>query len=231
MSGTFLSIGGLFVRLSCSFQVIVNIQKDAVSAYCLLRVMSDYLATLYLIYKAPSVEEREFRYLLYYLDGFCERLKVIPKCVEKDAHITDEEFDKLNVQIHEAIDNAQQGKDRVKEMLDVHPYIKINHALFQKIVSKNNWKYKIFDARCTKMESYSWNEMYELIDERENVINFTSYLSQYVHGLCNSLLAKNTQDDFYAIRCIGASRVCKYLDLLKELFGKKECENSLIVEI
>lgn len=75
-TGVFLNMGTKFLNIAESFQTIVKCGKDIVSSYSLLRMMADYLATMYLIFENKDQYECLFRYLLFFRDGFCKRISL-----------------------------------------------------------------------------------------------------------------------------------------------------------
>lgn len=224
--GTLLAMGTQFLKQAKSLHSLACLEDDPVSCYGLIRMQADNLCVMYRIYANKNEDETTFRYLLYFLDGNRKRKETLDCNYQYDGHCTKEEYDS----IHNQVDSAKANADRVIKtcikLLDNHPYKKLNPTLFQKIVDTGNWKYESFDTTQTKPKRQTWEDLYSLIDIRQNIQSFYSYTSQYVHGLSNSLLLGETPDDFYAIKCIGISLLGKYLELLNSQFGKQTVVNA-----
>lgn len=230
-TGVFLNMGTKFLNIAESFQTIVKCGKDIVSSYSLLRMMADYLATMYLIFENKDQYECLFRYLLFFRDGFCKRIEVLGYEIKNNGRISQEQYKDFSEQMDSAKQNAEQGIKECDKLLDTHPYKTINNALFNKIKACNQWKYKKFNAAIKSYESYKWEELYSFIDDRESIQSFYSYLSQYVHGLSNSLIATSSPDDFYAVQCIGMTLIDRYRYLLESLYGGDSIKKLMSIEI
>ncbi|MBQ0073748.1 MAG: hypothetical protein KBT34_06100 [Prevotella sp.] len=225
-TGTLLAMGQKFLKQANSLQTLANLEQDAMSCYGLIRMQADNLCVMYRIFANKNEDETTFRYLLYFLDGNRKRKETLDCDYQYDGHCTKEEYDSIHKQVGYAIANAESVIETCLKLLDNHLYKTLNPTLFQKIVETGNWKYESFDAIQTKPKRQTWEDLYSLIDIRQNIQSFYSYTSQYVHGLSNSLLLGETSDDFYAIKSIGISLLGKYLELLYSLFGKQTILNA-----
>jgi len=223
--GVLLNIGLKFLNISKSIQCLLSVAQDSISCFCLLRTQADYLSSLYLIFEKSknNPNDCKFRYLLYFLDGFQSRHEVLTEHVklENNGSITDEEFQKLKKQVEDADKNSLSGIKECKKLLDEHPYKQINAELFYNIVKDKAWKYKSFDSNIKKPNKYTWKELYSLLDSRDSISSFFSYLSQYVHGLLNAIIIEDSPENFYNIKCFEISLLSKYQDLLTTLYGKE----------
>ena len=220
-TGTLLSMGEKFLKQAKSLQTLAGLEQDAMSCFGLIRMQADNLCVMYRILSNKDEDDIRFRYLLYFLDGNRQRKEALNCEYSYDGHCTKEEYNSIHSQVESARANAEGVIEACLNLLNNHPYKKLNPKLFQKIVDAENWKYKSFDATQTKPQYQTWKEMYAQIDIRPNIQTFYSYTSQYVHGLSNSLLLGETSDDFYTIKCIGLSLLGKYYELLNSLFGKQ----------
>lgn len=230
-TGMFLNMGKRFLNISDSFDTIVKRGKDIISAYSLIRIMADYLSTMYLIFGTKDENECLFRYILYHRDGFVKRQKELGYDITNDGRLSQQQFNQLIEQMKAAKENAAQGISECDKLLANHPYKKINQLLFDKLVARNQWKYKKFDVHTTSIEYYKWEDMYSLIDERNSIQSFISYLSQYVRGLSNSLILTCTSDDLYSIQCFGMDLLDKYRSLLEYVYGPDVIKKLMSVEI
>lgn len=229
--GIFFNLSSKFLEIGRSFQVIAKRGIDSISCYCLFRTQADYLSTLYLIFNAPTEEETKFRYLLYFLDGFVKRKEILSIELKKNNNITQKEYSALKNQMSSAVKNAQTGIIQCTKTLENHPYRSLNSNLFKKIVDKTQWKYKTFSKDTTKLESYKWEDLYHLLDSRESVSSFFSYLSQYVHGLSVTILINKEDFNEDSLYCFGINLLAKYEELLKKLYGKDTIDGLLKVGI
>lgn len=216
--GILMNLSHKFLQIGRSFQMIATKGNDSVSCLSLLRIQADYLATMFLIFGAPTKEETSFRYLLYFLDGFHKRKE--PLLTSRNVFKNEEQLC-LQQKIDNAIDNSNNGIKECEKELNKHPYKEINQKLFKEILKKRQWKYKTFDNSLTKVEYYAWKDLYKLLDTRDSVSSYYSYLSQYVHGLSNTLILEEEVNLDYLFS-FETSLLARFRELLERLYGKNE---------
>ncbi|MBR6989179.1 MAG: hypothetical protein IKH95_05065 [Bacteroidaceae bacterium] len=187
-----------YIRLKSfdTFLKVVEMHNDYVSAKCILRMLADSIAVFRLIYIERDENIRLLRHALYVIEGCEQNLDVLPEELDMNEGAFQEiELEYYNQVIRGNRDHRKRLIAEASVILDHSPLKEKDQDAFNKIVEKRNWKFKNFDV---KTKSYSWTELYEMID-RIGEQNPFSFLSQYVHGLSMSNLV-NTNN---AIDCNG----------------------------
>ncbi len=175
---------------------IARERKDYVTVCVLVRVLADNIATLNLIYNCEDEEEKSLRHLLYVLDGVQTRWTLLnERRMKYDCNITKDAFDALCQQVQGAKDNAKACIDYCITTIQGLPFYRMNKMQIDVLIERKNWKYKTLGK---PNNSYSWKEMYGMLNIKEGVDMFSSFLSQYVHGLSISNLVLEDRDDFDA---------------------------------
>lgn len=184
------------VLIQAETLVIVARKREDYNTLCaLVRILADNISIINLVYNGDDEEERIMRHLLYVLDGVSERFALLEeRQVVYDGKIPIETFEALSAQIKGARDNAYNCKEFCISAIKARQYYTTYQKEIDILIEKKNWKYKTLDK---PKESYSWKEMYNLLNLREAGEMF-SYFSQYVHGLSISNIALNDTDDFDA---------------------------------
>lgn len=187
---------GILMKVMRSFYSLITVIedcKDYISAASIIRMIVDNIASFHLIYHEKSEDKMLLRHYLFILDGLDKRLKGMENHkLEHNGLINDEDFDALKKQVGEAIANTQQGIQYCNSAIQ-NLNIYINHKEFIDIlIERCNWKYS--DLEKPKKQ-YTWNEMYDLIDERKSTSDTFSFFSNFVHGLSISNLTINGDDD------------------------------------
>lgn len=197
------------VRALSSFYTLADLRQDYNSCAVILRSLVDKIAVLKLIYANPNDCERTFRHLVYCLDGIEERNNMLDKRIVKNEHITDKEFQELDAQMEGARINTRDSISFITSEIQNHQYFNENPDWVRTVIGKKKiWQYREkfrYDSSGKKVPSYSWKEMYKLIDNREGIASFYSaYLSQFVHGLSlSSLLFHEDEDNFESLLSAG----------------------------
>lgn len=197
------------VRGLASLYTLADLRQDYNSCAVLLRSLVDKIAVLKLVYANDDETDRVFRHLVYSLDGLYERDKMLIERMVKDEHITDKEFQELETQMDDARANTKDAISFIIERIRCHQYNFENPDWVNDVIKKNKiWQYKEkfqYDRKGKNVPSFSWKEMYKLIDSRETIASFySSYLSQFVHGLSlSSLLFHEDEDNFESLLSAG----------------------------
>ena len=181
-----LQIAQRIVNTSCTLHNIIEREKDFCSAMAILRVITDTLSSLYLIYKEEG-EKLYLRHYLYVMDGVNNRLKYLPNSMDYDNKISKSEYDALCKQIESSKNNCNETINHC--VSEIHS-LSLYHGqmyVINKLIKSQNWKFKTFGS-ANKNNSYSWLEMYEKLKLQCDP-TFFSYLSEFVHGLSISNIA------------------------------------------
>lgn len=164
---------------------VVEMHHDHVSANCILRMLADCIAVFRLIYLEPDENIRLLRHALYVIEGCEQNLEVLPEELDmNEGAVPEVELEYYKQGIQGNRNHRKRLMDEANEILVNSPLKEKDQAAFNKIVEKRNWKFKSFDVST---KSYSWAELYKMIDRVGNQNPF-SFLSQYVHGLSMSNL-------------------------------------------
>lgn len=208
------------VRGLSSLYTLADLRKDYNSCAVLLRSLVDKIAVLQLVYANKNDCDRSFRHLVYCLDGLEERDNLLADRIVKDEHITADEFQELDTQMMEARVNTRDAISYILDEIHEHQYFKDNPDWVSAVIRKKKvWQYRDkfqYDRNRKNIPSYSWKEMYKLIDNRDGIASFYSaYLSQFVHGLSlSSLLFHEDEDNFESLLSAG---ICLQGCILEEV--------------
>lgn len=190
-----------------TFLSICIVQRDYDSAAGIVRSIADKGCALALIYKCEDSLEKEYRHYLFVLDCLRERRSLLREHIEYNGRISREEFEALTIQM----DNARQDTDNaiafVEDKLNSHSYAS-NYPIFHNAVVKQaEWKFSNVGVLSNKGKviSKTWKELYSLIDSRPDIISmYSSYLSQFVHGLSFSIALEHCSfDNFESLISVG----------------------------
>ena len=222
------------VRGLTSLYTLADLRQDYNSCAVLLRSLVDKIAVLKLIYANENDCDRAFRHLVYCLDGLEERENMLVDRIVKDEHITDEEFQELDAQMEQARVNTRDAISYIVDEIHNHQYFSDNPDWVDAVIRKKKvWQYREkfqFDRNGSKVPSYSWKEMYKLIDNRDGIASFYSvYLSQFVHGLSlSSLLFHEDEDNFESLLSAGICLQGCILEEVKRRYNGMESLKSNI---
>lgn len=185
-------IDKLTTMLTTLWNVIIR-DKDFYVANIIIRSIADNVALLFLIYYKDEGEIRVLRHYLFLLDGIRSRLAniIIPT---KNDDITEEEYQKL-IKQQEYFNSMLNGCK--KYIIECITSLKIynTNKLGIDMLMKNpkgeelyNWKFKTLNITPSQINkeknTYNWKSMYSEIKLPEEF--FSSFLSDYVHGLSMS---------------------------------------------
>lgn len=172
---------------------VINIDKDFYVANVVIRSIADNVALLFLIYNKDEGEIRILRHYLFLLDGIRSRLAnlIIPI---KNDDITEEEYQKLVKQQEDFKSMLNGCKKYIIECitsLNIYNTNKLGIDMLMKNKKgeeQYNWKFKTLNITPaqinTEKNTYNWKSMYSEIKLPEKF--FSSFLSDYVHGLSMS---------------------------------------------
>lgn len=172
---------------------VINIDKDFYVANVVIRSIADNVALLFLIYDKDEGEIRILRHYLFLLDGIRSRLANIIMPIKNDD-VTEDEYQKL---IKQQEDFKSMLNDCKKNIIECITSLNIynTNKLGIDMLMKNkkgeelyNWKFKTLNIVPsqinTEKNTYNWKSMYSEIKLPEKF--FSSFLSDYVHGLSMS---------------------------------------------
>lgn len=211
------------IKQARTIDTVITVCKDYVSANALIRNLADSISTLILIYKKSDNSELYLRHYLYVRDGLCQRLSQLPKEIEKDEYISDEEFRLLQHQVLSAKTNYEEAYHACEQEIKKLAIYAANQDKIDQLLKKNQWKFKNID----ECKPYKWIELYGLLELKAN--SFFSNLSEFVHGLSTSNLQINDEyETYYPLYCIAICLLGKlkecietiYMDDMKELKPK-----------
>ena len=162
---------------------VLVISKDPISGYSLLRTIADSICAYCFIYENDNNDEVEFRHFLYLLDGCSKFVNAFPLALNNNGLIEKSE----EVKISNELD--QEKKDLEVFHKNLYDYLyNSNIACNSKneadiIINRCDWKYRTV-LHYSEKESYNWRDIYEKVGCDSFMVNFFStFLSQYVHGL------------------------------------------------
>lgn len=209
-----------------SFQTLCLIGKDYSACCTLSRSIADSLVVIKLIYQSKDKEEKEFRHYLYLLDGFISNEKLLAEELNKNGRITEKEYRALSEQYNSARNNFNQGIIFCRDKLKNHPYKVTYPDFYNAALKKGSWKYSQKRIRGNgAIPSYTWNELYKLIDERPAIVSmYSAYFSQFVHGLSISNISGH--DDVDNFESLASCIVCLQgivIEELKRIYNKDGC--------
>ena len=162
---------------------VLVISKDPISGYSLLRTIADSICAYCFIYENDNNDEVEFRHFLYLLDGCSQFVNAFPLALNNNGLIEKSE----EVKISNELDQEKTDLEVLHKNLFDYLY-NSNIACNSKseadnIINRRDWKYRTILHYSIK-ESYNWRDIYEKVGCNSYMVNFFStYLSQYVHGL------------------------------------------------
>lgn len=187
--------------------VCVRLQ-DYVVANAIVRMLADSLAVYRLIYASEDEDERIYRHYLYVKDGLSSRVDAMEHDLVYNGTISYEAFQELNDRYTDTRQSDKSVINHCNEILANHRYATLYPEFHIRTCTKKspNWKYKILGShRKAKNNQYTWKELYELIDKREDIIDcISSHLSQYIHGLCvSNILSNEDEDEFEPLLSFG----------------------------
>ena len=172
---------------------VINIDKDFYVANVVIRSIADNVALLFLIYNKDEGEIRILRHYLFLLDGIRSRLAnlIIPI---KNDDITEEEYQKLVKQQEDFKSMLNGCKKYIIECITSLKIYNTNKLGIDMLMKNKkgeeqyNWNFTTLNITPalinTEQNTYNWISMYSEIKLPEKF--FSSFLSEYVHGLSMS---------------------------------------------
>lgn len=181
--------------------------QDYVTANAIVRMLADSIAVYRLIYAVEDEDERTYRHYLYLKDGLSSRVDTMEHDLVYNGTISHEAFQALNDRYTDTRQSDKSVINHCNEILANHKYATSYPEFHRRTcIESSNWKYKILGShRKAKNNQYTWKELYELIDKREDIIDcISSHLSQYIHGLCvSNILDDNDIEEFEPLLSFG----------------------------
>ena len=176
--------------------VKISREREDYNTVCaLVRILADNIASINLIYGSEYSEEKALRHFLYVMDGVSLRFRMLNgHPMQYDGTIPQESFDALKKQVEGAKANADSCISFCKNAIKQLPVYAMRRSDVDFLIKTKNWKFKTVG---TPKDSYSWKEMYGMLNIKEGKEMF-SFFSQYVHGLSVSNIATGDKDDFQA---------------------------------
>ena len=177
-----------------SFLAILRGPRDYVTLCALIRMIYDNWYSFLWIYEKSDGENVKLRYYLYVLDSIKQRKKTMLGM--HDDEVEDLLLQRIYNNTIADCDNAKKRYMDAIKSLSLYKDYRVNIRAARN--SNDSWRYK--DIKATKMEFYSWSELYEEISTKETRA-FLNYMSQYVHGLYTSTLnvVPSSEDLLYVL--------------------------------
>lgn len=210
-----LQLAKRIVESAHTLYYVIEMQKDYVVAFTIVRSIADMLSTFILIYGGDDIEEKSLRHYLYILDGMQGRLSLLPDGLVNDGRLKDEEYDCLSNQIQSARLNYSLAVALCKREIQRLAVYKEEPEFIDKLIKKRNWKFK---KKELPKDCYKWNEMYDFIEIKLDG-HFISSLSDFVHGLSTSLLVVELDTTtFEPVYGVSISLLGKLREQLEKLY-------------
>lgn len=204
------------VKISSTLHTVVSFNKDYVVSNILIRSLADVISSLSLIYCEDDIEIKKLRHFLFIMDGLKGRINSLPEDLEHNGKIKDAEYEKLRVQIRDAIENYSGGYECAKDEIEKLNIYKTNKDCIDNLICHHNWKFK--ELSEISHNYYSWKDLYEKTNFYLDS-GFISLLSEYVHGLSTSnLIIDDGEEAFEPILSITSSMLGKVLKILNFLY-------------
>lgn len=222
-----LQLAKRIVESAHTLYYVIEMQKDYVVAFTIVRSIADMLSTFILIYGDDDIEEKSLRHYLYILDGIQGRLSLLPDGLVNDGRLKDEEYDCLSNQIQSTRLNYSLAVALCKREIQRLAIYKEEPEFIDKLIKNRNWKFK---KKELPKDCYKWNEMYDFIEIKLDG-NFISSLSDFVHGLSTSLLVveldTTTFEPVYGVSISLLGKLRAQLEKLYTVDMPKVRENML----
>lgn len=162
---------------------ILEVSKDPVSGYCLLRTIADSICSYCFIYENDNGDEVEFRHFLFLLDGCSQFVNTFPSSLSNNELIDEKDKNKNRIVIEqERTDLNDFQQNTLAFLQNTHMVLTLPNDT-ERIIQNCDWKYREVIS-YSKRDSYNWQDIYEKAGCDETMVDFlSSLLSQYVHGL------------------------------------------------
>ena len=163
-------------------QVLV-ISKDPISGYSLLRTIADSICAYCFIYENDNNDEVEFRHFLYLLDGCSQFVNAFPPALNNKRQIEESEELKICNELDKEKTNLEVFHNNLFDYLYNSNIACNSKSEAGIIINRRDWKYRTI-LHYSEKESYNWRDIYKKVGRDSFMVNFFStFLSQYVHGL------------------------------------------------
>ena len=162
---------------------ILEVSKDPISGYCLLRTIADSICSYCFIYENDNGDEVEFRHFLFLLDGCTQFVNTFPSSLSNNELIDEKDKNKNRIVIEqERTDLNDFQQNTLAFLQNTHIVLTLPNDT-ERIIQNCDWKYREITS-YSKRDSYNWQDIYEKAGCDVTMVNFlSSLLSQYVHGL------------------------------------------------
>lgn len=172
----------ILISLKTLNQMLV-VSNDPISAYSLFRTIVDSICAYCFIYENDNNEEVKFRHYLYMLDGCSKFVSAFPFTINNNELIEGKEREKINNELDQEETDLNLFQDNLLALLYKTSIACTSKCEVDIIINRHDWKYKNVIGYSEK-NSYKWRDLYEKAGCDSFMVNFFStYLSQYVHGL------------------------------------------------
>ena len=162
---------------------ILEVSKDPISGYCLLRTIADSICSYCFIYENDNGDEVEFRHFLFLLDGCSQFVNTFPSSLSNNELIDEKDKYKNRIVIEQERTDLNDFQQNTFAFLhNTHMVLTLPNDT-ERIIQNCDWKYREI-ITYSKKDSYNWQDIYEKAGCDVTMVNFlSSLLSQYVHGL------------------------------------------------
>lgn len=162
---------------------VLVISKDPISGYSLLRTIADSICAYCFIYENDNKDEVEFRHFLYLSDGCSQFVNAFPLALNNNGLIDKSEEVKISNELDQEITNLDVFHNNLFDYLCNSNIACNSKSEADIIIKKRDWKYRTI-SHYSEKGSYNWRDIYDKVGCDSFMVNFFStFLSQYVHGL------------------------------------------------
>lgn len=162
---------------------ILEISKDPISGYCLLRTIADSICSYCFIYENDNSDEVEFRHFLFLLDGCSQFVNTFPSALCNNELINEKEKNNNRIEFKQKINDLNDFQKNLKACIQKTHIVSTLPNDTENIIRNCDWKYREIIS-YSRRESYNWQDIYEKAGCDVTMVRFlSSLLSQYVHGL------------------------------------------------
>lgn len=171
------------VKTLNTLKQILEVSKDPISGYCLLRTIADSICSYCFIYENDNCDEVEFRHFLFLLDGCSQFVNTFPYSLNNNELIDEKDQNKKSIVIEQERVDLNDFQQKALVFLHNSRMVLTLPNDTDSIIRNCDWKYREIIS-YSKKDSYNWQDIYEKAGCDITMVNFlSSLLSQYVHGL------------------------------------------------
>ena len=211
---------------------VLVISKDPITGYCLLRTIADSICAYCFIYENDNSDEVEFRHFLYLLDGCSQFINAFPLALNNNGLIEKSEKAKNSNELDQEKNNLDVFHNNLYVYLYNSSIACNSKSDADIIINRRDWKYRTI-SHYSEKESYNWRDIYEKVGYDSFMVNFFStFLSQYVHGLyLSNTKNPNTSIHYSLIYNIVTSLERRLIFAILQCFKEDNIEKRALQQI